>query len=91
MCVSSDLPGYDPTTLNEMILYYHLMTKLSVLGDSTKLSWMGLSQPQVAWYGASTEDVAAVVGRGLTNVPRLVARKHRDSLHLSPPQCPYSR
>jgi hypothetical protein len=27
----------------------------------------------------------------LTNAPQLVARKHRDDLHLSPPQCPYSR
>jgi hypothetical protein len=35
---SSDLPGVNPTTLNGMILYYHLMTKWSDLGDSTKLS-----------------------------------------------------
>jgi hypothetical protein len=27
-----------------MILYYRLMTKWSGLGDSTELSWMGLSQ-----------------------------------------------
>jgi hypothetical protein len=28
LCVfSSDLPGFDPTTLNGMILYYRLMTK----------------------------------------------------------------
>jgi hypothetical protein len=40
---SSDLPGFDPTTLNEMILYYRLMTKWSGLGDSTELSRMGLS------------------------------------------------
>jgi hypothetical protein len=31
-------------TLNGMILYYRLMTKWSGLGDSTKLSRMGLSQ-----------------------------------------------
>jgi hypothetical protein len=41
---SSDLPGVNPTTLNGMILYYRLMTKWSGLGDSTELSWMGLSQ-----------------------------------------------
>jgi hypothetical protein len=44
VCVSSDLPGYDPATLNEMILYYRLMTKWSGLGDSAKLSRMGLLQ-----------------------------------------------
>jgi hypothetical protein len=31
-------------TINGMILYYRLMTKWSGLGDSTKLSRMGLSQ-----------------------------------------------
>ncbi|KAF8673836.1 hypothetical protein HU200_048595 [Digitaria exilis] len=48
--------------------------------------------PKFAWYGASTEDVAAVVERGFarTNAPRLGARKHGDGLHLSPPQCPLS-
>jgi hypothetical protein len=40
---SSDLPGVNPVTLNEMILYYRLMTKWSKLGDSTELSWTGLS------------------------------------------------
>jgi hypothetical protein len=40
---SSDLPGFDPATLNRMILYYRLMTKWSGLGDSTELSRMGLS------------------------------------------------
>jgi hypothetical protein len=44
VCDSSDLPGYDPATLNGMVLYYRLMTKWSGLGDSTKLSRMGLSQ-----------------------------------------------
>jgi hypothetical protein len=44
LCVSSNLPGVNPTTLNGMILYYRLMTKWSGLGDSTKLSRMGLSQ-----------------------------------------------
>jgi hypothetical protein len=43
MCVSSDLPGYDPTTLG-MILYYRLMTKWSDLGNNMELSQMGLSQ-----------------------------------------------
>jgi hypothetical protein len=42
--MSSDLPGVDPATLNGMILYYRLMTKLSGLGDRTKLSRVGLSQ-----------------------------------------------
>jgi hypothetical protein len=41
-CDPSDLPGFDPATLNEMILYYHLMTKWSGLGDSTELSRMEL-------------------------------------------------
>jgi hypothetical protein len=27
MCDSSDLPGYDPATLNGVILYYRLITK----------------------------------------------------------------
>jgi hypothetical protein len=44
VCDSSDLPSFDPATLNEMILYYRLMTKWSGLGDSTELSRMGLSQ-----------------------------------------------
>jgi hypothetical protein len=43
VCDSSDLRGFDPTTLNGVILYYHLMTKWSGLGDSTELSRMGLS------------------------------------------------
>jgi hypothetical protein len=42
-CDSSDLTGFDPVTLNGMILYYHLLTKWSGLGDSTELSQMGLS------------------------------------------------
>jgi hypothetical protein len=43
LCVfSSDLPGFDPATLNGIILYYRLMTKWSGLGDSTELSQMGL-------------------------------------------------
>jgi hypothetical protein len=42
---SSDLPRVNPTTLNGVILYYRLMTKWSgLLGDSTELSRMGLSQ-----------------------------------------------
>jgi hypothetical protein len=45
LCVSSDLPGVNPATLNGMILYYRLMTKWSGLGDSTKLFRMGLSHP----------------------------------------------
>jgi hypothetical protein len=39
----SDLPGVNPATLNGMVLYYHLMTKWSGLGDSIELSQMGLS------------------------------------------------
>jgi hypothetical protein len=37
----SDLPSVNPTTLNEVILYYRLMTKWSGLGNSTELSRMG--------------------------------------------------
>ncbi|XP_066352319.1 inactive poly [ADP-ribose] polymerase RCD1-like isoform X3 [Miscanthus floridulus] len=46
-----------------------------------------------AWYGASADDVAAVVERGFArnNATRLGARKHGDGVHLSPPQCPYTR
>jgi hypothetical protein len=45
LCVfSSDLPSFDPATLDRMILYYRLMTKWSGLDDSTELSRMGLSQ-----------------------------------------------
>ena len=50
MCVSSDLPGFDPATLNGMILYYRLMTKWSGLGDSTELSRMGLSHSLVTAF-----------------------------------------
>jgi hypothetical protein len=42
--MSSDLPGINPATLNGILLYYRLMTKWSGLGDSTELSWVGLSQ-----------------------------------------------
>jgi hypothetical protein len=42
--MSSDLPGVNPATLNEMLLYYRLITKWSGLGDSTELSRVGLSQ-----------------------------------------------
>jgi hypothetical protein len=40
----SDLLGVNPATLNMMILYCHLMTKWSGLGDSMELSRVGLSQ-----------------------------------------------
>jgi hypothetical protein len=40
----SDLPGVNPAILNEMLLYYRLMTKWSGLGDSTELSRVGLSR-----------------------------------------------
>jgi hypothetical protein len=42
--MSSDLPGVNLATLNGILLYYRLMTKWSGLGDSTKLSQVGLSQ-----------------------------------------------
>jgi hypothetical protein len=41
--MSSDLPGVNPATLNEILLYYRLMTKWSDLGDSTELTRVGLS------------------------------------------------
>jgi hypothetical protein len=41
---SSDLLGVNPATLNGMILYHRSVTKWSGLGDSTKLSRMGLPQ-----------------------------------------------
>jgi hypothetical protein len=56
---SSDLPGINPGTLNEMILYYRLMTKWSGLGDSTELSRMGLSQP-AAGRGAEAKAMQIV-------------------------------
>jgi hypothetical protein len=43
LCVSK--PGVNPAILNGMLPYYRLMTKWSGLGDSTKLSRVGLSQP----------------------------------------------
>jgi hypothetical protein len=46
--MSSDLPGVNPATLKGMILYYRLMSKWSGLGDSTELSWVGLSQSPAA-------------------------------------------
>jgi hypothetical protein len=39
----SDLPGVNPATLNGMSLYCRLVTKWSGLGDSMKLSRLGLS------------------------------------------------
>jgi hypothetical protein len=56
VCDSSDLPGFDPATLNGMILYYHIMIKWSGLGDSTELSWMGLSQKLVASTSAALRN-----------------------------------
>jgi hypothetical protein len=53
LCVPSDLPGVNPTTLNGILLYCRLMTKWSGLGDSTELSRMGLSQ------AAPTREVGA--------------------------------
>jgi hypothetical protein len=43
LCVPSDLPGVNLATLNEILIYYRLMTKWSGLGDSTELSRVGLS------------------------------------------------
>jgi hypothetical protein len=45
--MSSDLPGVNPATLNGILLYYRLMTKWSGLGDSTRLSRVGLSQAPI--------------------------------------------
>jgi hypothetical protein len=42
--MSSDLPGVNPATLNRILLYYRLMTKWIVLGDSTEFCRVGLSQ-----------------------------------------------
>jgi hypothetical protein len=62
LCVfSSNLPGFDTTTLNGMILYYRLMTNWSGLGDNTELSRMGLSHLGVRardWYGAQARHAA---------------------------------
>jgi hypothetical protein len=67
--MSSDLPGVNLATLNGMILYYHLMTKWSGLGDNTVLSQMGLlhlackvflDHPQnfrVCWRGSRPSPV----------------------------------
>jgi hypothetical protein len=48
----SDLPGVNSATLNEMVLYYRLMTKWSGLGDSMKLSRMGLSHTLINIYSS---------------------------------------
>jgi hypothetical protein len=41
VCYPSDLPGFDLTTYDVMVLYYRLMTKWIGLGDSTVFSWAG--------------------------------------------------
>jgi hypothetical protein len=60
--ISSDLPGVNPATLNGMILYYHLMTQWSGLGDSTKLSRMGLSQVLTSKLGDSLLSLNDSIG-----------------------------
>jgi hypothetical protein len=49
--------------------------------------------PKFAWYGVSAEDVATVVETwsAVPHVRGVGGRKHGDGLHLSPPQCPYTR
>jgi hypothetical protein len=64
VCDSSDLPGYDPATLNGMVLYYRLMTKWSGLGDSTKLSRMGLSQTTHTMIVKLSHEVVVSWGNG---------------------------
>jgi hypothetical protein len=77
---SSDLPSVNPATLNEMILYCHLLTKWSGLGDSTKLSRIGLSQgmrltsPRTNWWWWH--------GRG--RLRRAAAARPRRRAHGSP-------
>jgi hypothetical protein len=66
LCVSSDLPGVNPATLSEMLLYYRLMTKWSGLGDSTELSRMGLSH----WLGKERKERSCL--DGLLDVSGLV-------------------
>jgi hypothetical protein len=69
LCVfSSDLPGFDPVTLNGMILYYHLMTKWSGLGGSTKLSRMGLSQCASVPYGVAAPGAGLKMRNACTSV-----------------------
>lgn len=53
----------------------------------------GAATARFAWYGVAAEDVAAAVEQGIvkSNAVLLGASKHGDGVHLSPPQCPYSR
>jgi hypothetical protein len=68
----SDSPGVNPAILNEMLLYYRLMTKWSGLGDSTELSRVGLSQ--------QLQQGAMVVRHTLINSPVFIT----DPSSLSP-------
>jgi hypothetical protein len=64
--LSSDLPGVNPATLNGMILYYRLMNKRSGLGNSTELSWMGLSQYKSIQHGNKRDITLLLKHQGTT-------------------------
>jgi hypothetical protein len=79
--------------------YYQVVSKLFLSYGMANLGAVITEVRKVA-QGARTRAfqrqgqlLAAAVDRGFvrTNAPRLGARKHGDGLHLSPPQCPYSR
>jgi hypothetical protein len=64
----SDLPGVNLATLNGMLLYYHVMTKWSGLGDSTEVSRVGLSQlscgqSELTTSGSKTKTLHSREGR----------------------------
>jgi hypothetical protein len=61
--MSSDLPGVNPATLNGILLYYHLMTKMSGLSDSTELSRVGLSQMAAARSSTSRSQSSPIVSK----------------------------
>jgi hypothetical protein len=63
---SSDLPSFDPATLDGMVHYYHLMAKVDWLRWCTVFSRVGLSQ--VDRVGLVLEDEALT--------PRVVGRRH---------------
>jgi hypothetical protein len=68
--LSSDLPGVNPATLNGMFLYYRLMTKRSGLGDSTKLSRMGLSHIATAGNHGKNECDHKIAAAQENQVPK---------------------
>jgi hypothetical protein len=100
--MSSDLPGVDPATLNEILLYYCLMTKWSGLGDSTEFSRVGWSQ-----CGFGSEKIRESSGEAEEKIGdiRSPPKTHQKNTYIpkpnpllnkldtnpDPPTCPHSK